>query len=68
MNGHLELKGGTPAAALNKARRHFAQVAQHLPKQLFGHLGWPFPVGIGKPVATGRRRAAHFDQRWNGST
>ena len=52
-----------PAASLDKARRRFAQVAQHLPKQLFGHRGRPFAVGIGKPIATRRRCTAHANQR-----
>lgn len=63
MNGHLEAKGWSPTPPRYESRRLFAQVAQHLPKQLLRHLGGPFPVGMGKSVAAGCRCPANARQR-----
>src|SRR5271170_6386953 len=51
MNGQLETKGRSPAPSLDKGRCLFTQVTQHLPKQLFGHLGPPFADAFGEAAS-----------------
>ena len=63
MNGQLEAESRSPAPSRHESRRLFAQVFHHLPKQLLGHLGRPFPVGVGKSVAARGRRTAKARQR-----
>jgi transposase len=55
MNGQLKAKRRTPAVSRHEARRWFAQMTQHRPKQLFGHRRRPCAVRLGESVAARRR-------------
>ena len=63
MNHPLEPKGEARTVPCAKVRGQRLQVRQHFPEQLFGQLGIPLPVGMGKPVLARRRGPANRRQR-----